>query len=153
MARKDSLLRLHERLLAKRDALRKKLAEEHDIKLPKDTGGGRDVADAASEGAEAELDTQLAALESRELAQIEQAIQLIREGQYGKCEICGRSIPIARLRALPFTTLCVTCQREAEDVGSGGGGMNANWESAYEHEGRLNDAELTLGDIDIEVSG
>lgn len=151
MARKDSLLRLHERLLAKRNALRKKLAEEHDLSFPKGWTGGRDVADAANEGTEAELDSQLAALESRELAQIEQAIQLIREGRYGQCEMCQRSIPIARLRALPFTTLCVECQREAEHIRAEGGDPEVDWESAYELEGRLKDSELTLGDIDVEV--
>lgn len=148
MARKDALLRLHERLIAKRDGIRRKLAEEHNITLPAWTGS-RDVGDAASEGAEAELDTQLAALESRELAQIEQAIQNIRDGSYGLCEMCERPIPIQRLKALPFTTLCVACQREAEDHGYKAGDTDVDWESAYEHEGRMNDRELTIGDLDV----
>ncbi len=150
MARKDALLRLHDRLLSKRNALRKRLAEEHDLTLPAWIGS-RDVGDAASEGAEAELDNQLAALESRELAQIEQAIEMIREGRYGLCEICEKPIPIERLKALPFTTYCVNCQREAEHLRATGGGIEADWESAYELEGRMNDRELSLGDLDIEA--
>lgn len=149
MARKDSLLLLHQRLVSKRDALRRKLAVEHDINIPAGWDGGRDVADTANEGAEAELDSQLAALESRELAQIEQAIQLIRDGRYGKCEMCDKSIPIARLRALPFTTFCVECQREAEYIRAEGGDLEVDWSSAYEHEGRMSDKELTIGDIDV----
>ena len=96
-----------------------------------------------------ELDSQLAALESRELAQIEQAIQNIRDGRYGLCEMCEKPIPIQRLKALPFTTCCVACQREAEDRGFDGTDTEVDWESAYEHEGRLNDRELTIGDLDV----
>lgn len=149
MARKDSLLLLHKRLVTKRDALRRKLAEENDLDIPKGWAGGRDVADTANEGAEAELDSQLAALESRELAQIEQAIALIREGRYGKCEMCERAIPIARLKALPFTTLCVECQREAEFIRAEGGDLEVDWSSAYEHEGRMSEKEITIGDLDV----
>lgn len=151
MARKDALLRLHERLLAKRAALRKKLADEYDLTLPT-WSGGRDVGDTANEGAEAELDSQLAALESRELAQIEQAIASIREGRYGQCEMCEKPIPIQRLKALPFTTLCVSCQREAEHIRAEGGDPDVDWESAYELEGRMSDRELSIGDLDVEMS-
>lgn len=151
MARKDALLRLHDRLMAKRNSLRKRLAEEHNLTLPTWTGS-RDVGDAASEGAEAELDNQLAALESRELAQIEQAIENIRDGRYGLCELCDKPIPIERLKALPFTTHCVECQRKAEHVRANGGDYEADWESAYELEGRMSDREFSIGDFDIEAT-
>lgn len=149
MARKDALLRLRERLIAKRDALRKKIAEEMDLPVPESWSGGRDVGDAASDGASNELNTQLAALESRELMQIEQAIAMIREGRYGTCENCGTPIPITRLKALPFTSVCVACQRELEEMGYDASSFEADWESAYEHEGRMSERELTLGDIDV----
>ena len=152
MARKDALLRLHQRLTAKRDSLRKKLAAENNIDMPASWGGSRDAGDAASEGAEAELDSQLAALESRELAQVEQAVAMIRKGRYGLCEACEKAIPIERLRALPFTTHCIECQRETEILGHDRDDLEADWESAYEHEGRMNDRELTLKDIDIEAT-
>ena len=74
---------------------------------------------------------------------------MIREGRYGRCEVCDQAIPIARLQALPFTPYCVTCQRNQEALGHGDDGLEADWESAYEHEGRMSDRELTLGDIDI----
>jgi DnaK suppressor protein len=149
MARKDALLRLHERLIAKRDALRMKLADELNIELPARTSGG-DVGDAANDGAQNELHSQLAALESRELRQIQRAIELIREGRYGICEICEHQIPITRLKALPFTQLCVDCQREQEEAGNDPYDYEVDWESAYEHEGRMSERELTLGDIDLE---
>jgi DnaK suppressor protein len=150
MTRKDALLRLHERLLVKRDALRKKLGDELNLALPS-SGSGGDVGDAANDGAQNELNSQLAALESRELSQVERAIELIRDGRYGNCEVCEQAIPIARLKALPYTPLCVNCQRLREENGGEGLEFDADWESAFEHEGRLNDRELTLGDIDIDL--
>ena len=43
------------------------------------------------------------------LAQVRQAIQAVEDGTYGTCRVCRRPIPVARLRALPHTSLCVTC--------------------------------------------
>ena len=149
MARKDALLRLHERLIIKRDALRKKLAEELNLSYRACGSGTGDVGDVANDGTQNELNSQLAALESRELAQIERAIELIRLGRYGLCEVCNQSIPITRLKALPFTPACVSCQRMQEETGGVSDDSDANWESAYEHEGRMNDKEISLGDLDF----
>lgn len=33
----------------------------------------------------------------------------IREGTYGRCEVCGRPIPPTRLRAVPEAVRCVPC--------------------------------------------
>jgi DnaK suppressor protein len=149
MARKDALLRLHKRLIAKRDSLRKKIVDELDS-VRTTNSGSSDVGDAAADGASNELETQIAALESRELRQVERAIEMMREGRYGSCENCDGPIPIMRLNALPFTPLCVECQRKIEEFGVDTDAEDADWESAYEFEGRMSDREMTLGDIDIE---
>lgn len=150
MARKDALLRLHQRLLAQRDDLRSKLG--HTTRLSRSEGAGRsDVGDVAAEDAENEINSQLAALEARELYKIEKAIEAIREGRYGKCELCERSIPITRLRALPYTSSCVECQRRQEESGREFNNGRADWESAYEYQSRQSDRELTLSDIDIDA--
>ena len=148
MARKDALLRLHQRLNEKRDDLRSKMSGGKT--LGNETRAGRDVGDVASDGEAVEIDSRLAAIESRELAMIERAIRLIKAGRYGKCEHCSSSIPIQRLNALPFTMYCVSCQTELEESGSGSGELDANWDAAFELEGRLSDRELTLGDIDVD---
>jgi len=49
------------------------------------------------------------------LAAIDHALDRAAEGVLGRCERCGGAIPIPRLRALPGTTVCVTCAaRRAE---------------------------------------
>ena len=150
MARKDALLRLHERLVVKRNALREKF-EEDLSQYGRRTDGGNDSGDAAHEGSHNELESQLVSLESRELRQIEKAISLIREGRYGTCEICGKQIPVKRLNALPFTMTCVECASLQEASGDAAGSDDADWANALEYEGRLSDKELTLGDIDIDA--
>ena len=43
------------------------------------------------------------------LAQVDEALGRIADGSYGRCEECGKAIPVARLEALPHTKLCVAC--------------------------------------------
>jgi RNA polymerase-binding transcription factor len=54
------------------------------------------------------------------LARIDEALRRLEAGTYGKCAECGREIPEARLKALPFAVLCREDQereetREAEE--------------------------------------
>jgi DnaK suppressor protein len=146
MSRNDSLLRLHQRLVGKRDALRDKLSIQAAPKL----NNVGDLGDAAHEGETLELNSQLKSLETRELRLVERAIQMIRDGQYGVCETCDNSIPIARLQALPYTVLCVECQRLEEETGTTDE-IEVNWENACEYEGRFNDQEITLDDLNMDT--
>jgi DnaK suppressor protein len=150
MARKDALLRMHNRLVAKRDALRSKLIDELNLGSGASLTGPGDIGDEAYEGSRAELDSRLASHESRELAMVERALLAMREGRYGKCEGCIKAIPIARLQALPFATFCVTCQRDAELSDHFDPDGDADWEAAFLYEGRSSDRELTLQDIDLD---
>lgn len=43
------------------------------------------------------------------LHKVEHALARIAAGDYGICESCGNDIPVARLDALPYATLCVNC--------------------------------------------
>jgi RNA polymerase-binding transcription factor DksA len=45
------------------------------------------------------------------LNDIEAAQQRIADGSYGSCFGCGRAIPVSRLRALPCSRYCATCDR------------------------------------------
>lgn len=48
---------------------------------------------------------------------IEQALQRLTDGSYGRCETCGESINPERLEALPYATQCIHCQKQAERQG------------------------------------
>ena len=47
--------------------------------------------------------------EIRTLAEVELSLRRLQTGEYGTCGSCGQEIPEARLRALPWTRLCVEC--------------------------------------------
>lgn len=42
------------------------------------------------------------------------AIDRISNGQYGICEECGETISPRRLKALPYASLCISCQSRRE---------------------------------------
>jgi DnaK suppressor protein len=150
MSRKDALLRLHKSLVAKRDELRQQLNHELESARPAEAASG-DLFDAAMDGTQNEMHSQLAAFESRELQQIERAIKLIRKGRYGICEVCAGQIPIARLKALPYATVCIDCRQKQETRGVGADDEGENWETVFEYEGAHSDRDLTMRDIDIDV--
>jgi len=50
----------------------------------------------------------------REIEAIDVALRKLSEGTYGVCETCKKTIPLARLRVLPSTPLCVYCARDRE---------------------------------------
>lgn len=119
MTRQAEIKKLHEVLLKRRDALRKALAGDLSLlKELRDQPGG-DALDFALDTAHDEINSQLAEIESRELAKIEAALQRMRDGTYGICEVTGKSIPLSRLRALPYATTRIEAQREMEREQSG----------------------------------
>jgi len=63
-------------------------------------------------------DMEILSMLDRTLQQIDAALARAGAGAYGACASCHESIPIARLRAVPFATHCVPCQSKSE---SGGG--------------------------------
>ena len=158
MARKDALLRLHSRLLTRRDALRKALSGDLDsLREYKSTFDVGDSVDAAVDTANDEISSQLAELESRELEQIEYALERLVHGEYGRCEICAGKIAEARINALPYTTTCIDCQRQSERSGHG---MGRPHPRAWVHvsdktlaiEDSDRDARIDLSDFEMDLS-
>lgn len=154
MARKDALLRLHSRLVARRDALRKALNGDIDsLREYHSTFDVGDNVDAAVDTANDEISTQLAEIESRELEQIEHALQRIVKGAYGRCEFCGGKIAEARLNALPYTNSCIDCQRENERSGAsfGSAGDDSRW-AKLSDKGMDDADDVNLSDIEMDFS-
>jgi DnaK suppressor protein len=154
MARRDALLRLHKSLLARRAALRSALAGElADLRRQRTTQTG-DSADVAFDAGSEEIASQLAEIEARELTQIDRALQRLKQGTYGVCEVCQTKIPVARLNALPYSTTCIRCQREMESYpGWKHGRGGADWEKVYDSEASFEDQrEVDLSDIELDIS-
>jgi len=143
MARKDSILKLRDLLIMRRDALRKALAGDLSLLKSLREQSGSDVVDAALDAVQDEISSKLAEVESRELANIEVALERMRSGTYGVCEICHGKIPLARLNALPYALTCIECQRVAETTGT----ADAGWGGALDT-GFATDADVSMSDLE-----
>lgn len=151
MARRDALLRLHKSLTARRTELRQRLGLElEDLRNFKAADNTGDSADAAFDTGSEELASQLAELESRELSQIERAMHRMKQGSYGLCEVCQTKIPVQRLNALPYSTLCIKCQRDMENEGSWEHGRGGSWDKVSDGDYEA-DAKVDLNDIEIDI--
>lgn len=69
-----------------------------------------DQMDMAQAYSDQERDNTLHTFEQKHLDQVEAALQAMAEGSYGRCQHCHRPIPLERLQALPYATMCVSCQ-------------------------------------------
>jgi len=148
MGRKELIATMRQVLIKRRDALRKALAGDlSSLKALREQNTSGDMVDAALDTAHDEICSQLAEVESRELANIEKALERMREGQFGVCEGCEKGIPLPRLQALPYATFCIDCQREAERRGDSPSGLN-DWSRVLDASGEPGD-DVVLNDLDV----
>jgi len=68
----------------------------------------------ATETLHDEVQVSLMDRQSRQVAQIEAALERLGRQDYGICQDCGEFIGLERLRALPFAQRCRPCQSRAE---------------------------------------
>ncbi|MEX0604427.1 MAG: TraR/DksA family transcriptional regulator [Marinobacter sp.] len=54
-----------------------------------------------------------------ELVKVNRALERIEEGSGEECERCGAAINPARLKALPYATLCISCADAEYEKGNG----------------------------------
>ncbi len=73
---------------------------------------GQHLADAGSESFERDMAYNLLSNEKEMIAEIDAAIERIRNGTYGVCEVTGEPIPESRLEAIPFTR----CTKEGQEI-------------------------------------
>ena len=65
------------------------------------------LADVASETEARELDVARQGLFEDRIALIDEALRHLERGEYGRCVICGKEIPPARLELVPETPYCL----------------------------------------------
>ncbi|MEN8661706.1 MAG: TraR/DksA C4-type zinc finger protein, partial [Lentimonas sp.] len=91
------------------DTLKHSAREDSDV-----SGYSNHQADAASDTFDRDFALSLVSSEQDALNEIEEAIQRIKDGIYGVCEVTGKAIPKARLEAVPFARFSVEGQAEYE---------------------------------------
>ena len=75
---------------------------------------GMDTYDLASDARDKEINLILGDRDREKVQAIDEALGRVDDGSYGICESCESEIAEARLQALPFTRVCVSCQAERE---------------------------------------
>jgi DnaK suppressor protein len=74
------------------------------------------LADLGTDSHEQDISLGLMENESDEIQEIQEAFERIKDGSYGLCENCRKKVPKERLRAIPYTRLCVACKKKEEGV-------------------------------------
>ena len=71
-----------------------------------------DLADQASGNNEVHIQLKLKQTDAKILQAIEEALFRLEKGTYGICRDCGEPIAEARLQAIPWTRVCITCKEK-----------------------------------------
>ncbi len=71
-----------------------------------------DLADQASGNNEVHIQLKLKQTDAKILQAIEEALYRLEKGTYGICRDCGDPIAPARLEAIPWTRVCISCKQK-----------------------------------------
>ncbi|HLX58545.1 MAG TPA: TraR/DksA C4-type zinc finger protein [Ktedonobacteraceae bacterium] len=81
---------------------------------PEDTiqssDGSVEIEEQAADLQASDLEQSIQENEQGLLVEVQQALERIAKGTYGICTNCGQPIPEKRLEALPWASLCITCE-------------------------------------------
>ncbi len=72
------------------------------------------MADMAADTFEREMSMNIVSSEQEILYQIDDALKSIDEGTFGVCQQCNKPITMSRLKAVPYASMCIACQRAKE---------------------------------------
>lgn len=113
-ALKERLERERKQLLDELSHLDTVLAQQGEYHETEGGGVGNHIADDASETFEQEKYVALRRNVERILDQVNHALHKFELSTYGRCENCDEEIPLERLEALPYASLCIKCQSKEE---------------------------------------
>lgn len=112
--RKSFLKKMREKLLEMRAQLVRNVQSDLQEGREQTKDEGMDTYDIASDARDREISLILNDRDRDKALAIDDALARIDENTYGVCDSCESDIAEARLEALPFTRLCVSCQAERE---------------------------------------
>jgi RNA polymerase-binding protein DksA len=102
-------------------AERRRLERERHLNAEDETQRGSELsdydnhpADAASETYERTKNFALDENFKEIMERIDEALHKIEGGSYGQCDRCGEQIQVERLKAIPYATMCISCQESLE---------------------------------------
>ena len=106
---RQKLLAWKEQILKDADMTLQELQDEGGVREP-------DVADRASIETEVALELRARDRQRKLISKIDEALDRIRNGEYGYCEETGEPIGVKRLEARPVATLTIEAQERHERI-------------------------------------
>ncbi len=107
----DNLIELREQLLNQMNGLAKESAQEM-------AGYSLHMADSGTDNFDRDFALSLLSADQDSVYEIEEALKRIEKKTYGVCELTGKTIPKARLEAIPWTRFTVEAQAQLERDGA-----------------------------------
>lgn len=108
------------------------------------SSSGQHIGDAGSDAEVRDLTIRLLDKDREQLFEIDAALERIRRGTYGICEISLDVIPKGRLKVRPFCRLTVKCQEEYEKKYGSYAGYRAKKSDNVGYAGLQNDMENAI---------
>lgn len=99
-----------DKLLDRRVGLVGQVQEAELYSRERDSEATQDPADMAANAYTKELLVSMSDNDRKLLNLVDEALERIEEGEYGKCAHCGNPLPEKRLDAVPWARLCISCQ-------------------------------------------
>src|SRR5204863_3427450 len=110
--------KFYERLIELREQLQRQmngLAQESAQEIP---GYSLHMADSGTDNFDRDFALSLLSSDQDAMYEIEEALKRIEKNTYGVCELTGKTIPKARLEAIPWTRFTVEAQAQLERDGA-----------------------------------
>jgi len=104
---------LRAQLETEMDELQEALSRYEENARP-NIGLGNHMADDGTEAFEQAASLALRRNQERMLVRVQHALAHMDSGTYGRCERCGEKIDYARLEAIPYAALCMSCKPRVE---------------------------------------
>lgn len=99
-----------DKLLDRRVGLVGQVQEAELYSRERDSEATQDPADMAANAYTKELLVSMSDNDRKLLNLVDEALERIEGGEYGKCAHCGNPLPEKRLDAVPWARLCISCQ-------------------------------------------
>lgn len=105
------LTELREHILRRQSGLAREAAEQQ-------PAFSRHMADAGTDTFDRDFALGMLSSEQDALYEIDEALNRIRDGTYGKCELTGKAIEPVRLEAIPWTRFSAAAEKQLERDGA-----------------------------------
>jgi len=102
-------------LAAKKESIIRKLTDTITESKEMESNVAQDLVDKAETSYTKEFLLSLTDGERDQLLQIDEALKRLEHCEFGVCQVCSKEIGEKRLKAIPWTPLCIDCQEKAEE--------------------------------------